>query len=209
MSDALVLGSLPVASPWCLQSQGWNETKVKAGCGGFFFFQQGVTEELLWMSRPQEVNKVILHQEMWCVDYKSKVIQSLKHLDPKNKTNLQQTCISLKWWHPSAPLNMDPYLSLAFLLPMHPQCWRESLGNGWRFLICGEEAKYVIDTKPMVHICFWMQCHYTYAWTLTCPICTLLVCSPGGWPVWTHHRQAFHASWATSQDTGAYTWGNV
>lgn len=29
MSDALVLGSLPVTSPWCLQGQSWNTTKKR------------------------------------------------------------------------------------------------------------------------------------------------------------------------------------
>lgn len=137
------------------------------------------------------------------------------------------------------------HLSLAFLLAVHPQWWREFWGNGWRFLTCrGWTKKCVITMKLQCHstnttiqiccmnACF--QCRRSHnrlcppsdSWThmaqklssnsivslqnyFTCPACTPLLCTPGGWPVSRHHLRVCRANWAKSQDTGVYIYKHL
>lgn len=175
-ADALVLGSLPVTSPRCLQGQSWDTKRRESRldlCISMFHLQ---------FASFQKFN----------------VIMGIT------------------------------YLFLAFLLLVHPQCWRESLGSGWRFLTwtnvtihssfiwwwmnMSTQSDFLYDPpgfccycRVLIKLSFPLIRLLSLTQHITFLVCTLRLCSPGGWLAWRHHLRVFRASWATCPGTGAYT----
>lgn len=78
MPDALVLGSLPVASPWCLQFQSWNITKKKR----MWIFHWGVQEILLihfWTNVTQFIQFDIYNPDHYYCIYQCRAFSLLGH----------------------------------------------------------------------------------------------------------------------------------
>lgn len=94
------------------------------------------------------------------------------------------------------------YLFLAFLLLVHPQCWREFLGSGWRFLTWANVTIQQFDdewTRPpdvisyMTLGCPGICCYCRVVIKLSFPLSRLLS-SPPPRPHPTHYLPSLYSS---------------